>query len=140
MAKAIQSDVKKAKMVFGISWFFIIFNVIGIAWSVGVRFYFAAVQNETFFTTYFAERLNEFYWISVFFNAWVVLALFQIFVWHRSLNLVQEDTREAAAAEASVKLARLTAFVVAFLALLAFAYTFKIWRNLDEIGRQYNFL
>lgn len=140
MAKAIQTDVKKAKMVFGISWFFIIFNVIGIAWSVGVRFYFAAVQNETFFTTYFAERLNEFYWISVFFNAWVVLALFQIFVWHRSLNLVQEDTREAAAAEASVKLARLTAFVVAFLALLAFAYTFKIWRNLDEIGRQYNFL
>lgn len=139
MAKAIQTDTRKAKMVFAISWFLIAFNIVGIGWSIGVRFYFQAVQNDTFFTTYFAERLTEFYWISILFNVWVVLALFQIFVWHRSLLWIHEDTRESAAAEASVKLARLTSFAVAVLALFAFAFTFKIWRNLYEIGRQFNF-
>ncbi len=140
MAKALQTDQKKARIVFILSWFLIIFNVTGIVWSIGVRFYFTYVQNDTFFTTYFRERLNEFYWISVLFNVWIALSLVQIFMWHKTLNWIQEDTRDSQAAEASVKLARMTAFAAGVLALLAFAYTFKIWRNLYEVGRQYNFL
>mgnify|MGYP001029513222 CR=1 FL=1 len=144
--KPVQASKRRARFVFYFAWTLILVNLAGVLWAIYLpldfrfRFKYPDGLFITFLNTYiFTDRpFSSFIWseqapyalkATIVMGIFVLLALLQVLFLPRLMYLRGHDVPEVEAAEAAVKLASFSAWIILILGTASLIWDIRVTRQ-----------
>jgi hypothetical protein len=126
MEQTLQKARRRGNLYFAFGWALTLINLGAMVWAVGLPFILRAMPQDVFFSLEDAVRFAFGGCVSI--AALAFFALLQVVFVDRIGRGMVEDLPETIAAEASLKLARYTAYIAMFFLVASFLFDLRTYR------------
>ena len=136
MAKDLTRAKRKAIFLFVFGWFLTVFNLLGVGWAIFLSFDLRTKMENLGGLFFFDEQGRYALIGSLIVLGFCVSAIFQIIFAQKWALSIMEDIPETEAAESSIRISNLTAWLCAVLCGLAFIYDIRFARDWLKLFEQ----